>query len=225
MQPYAKTAIANVIKRSAPKAAFALTEKQVEAFHNISDIVLGVGIVAGTVALTVLAPNIFQYLDKMPWARRTYRSRDTRRQDQQRKITKTLYYLKKKGYVELVPHGEDFLIKIAKKGRNKVRQMQFSALQVPSPKVWNHHWWIVLADIPSKDYRRQADFFRDKLKKMNFYPLQRTVWVYPFDPRDEVDLVAAYYGVERFLTVMEVAGLDAEDREVLTKYFRGAKLI
>lgn len=225
MQAYFKPQIARSIKRAAPKQAFALTEKQLEVCKNVGDIVLGLAAVAGTMALTVLAPNIFQILDKLPWAKKTYRHRDTKQRDQQRKITQAFYYLKQQGYVELVPAGDDFQVRIVKKGRKKIRQMQFRAMQVGHSGKWDRHWWIVLADIPSKDNRRQADYFREKLKAMKFYPLQRTVWVYPFDPRDEVDFAAAYYRIERFVTMMEVLTLDAEDEQVLKRFFREKKVL
>lgn len=215
-----KPVIAQSIRQGFPRKHLQLSEKQIGTLKNIKDLVLAIALVTGTITLATLAPNIFQYLDKMPWARRTYRSRNTKLKDQEKKVIRSIYYLKTQGYVELIPEGEDFKVKIVKKGRKKVRQMRFDSLSVPKMKTWNGHWWIVLADIPSKDYRRRADFFRDKLKTMNFYPLQRTGWVYPFDPRDEVDFVSAYYGVERFVTTMEAVTVDSEDKTVLKKYFK-----
>ena len=38
-------------------------------------------------------------------------------------------------------------------------------------------WRLALADIPSNPYRPNADQFREKVKRMGLYPLQRTVWV------------------------------------------------
>jgi DNA-binding transcriptional regulator PaaX len=103
--------------------------------------------------------------------------------------------------------------------------MSFDHLSITRPKVWNRHWWVVLADIPSKDFRVQADMFRKKLKNMEFYPLQRTVWIHPFDPRDEIDFVSVHYGIERFVTVLEATTLHADDRERLEKYFKGLNKI
>ncbi|MDZ4243889.1 MAG: hypothetical protein U1C57_02180, partial [Candidatus Doudnabacteria bacterium] len=199
MQQYQKPQIARSIKAGTPIKRFELTEKQLATLKTVSEVVFAVGMVVGTLALTVVAPNIFQILDKMPWAKRTYRSRDFKRRDQQRKVTKSLYYLKSKGYVELIPDGDDFQMKITQKGRKKVETLHFENLQVKRQKVWNGHWWVIAADVP-KELRRRADFFRDKLKAMKFYPLQRTVWFFPFDPRDEVDFVAAYYGLDRYVT-------------------------
>ncbi|MBI4049474.1 MAG: hypothetical protein HY395_01495 [Candidatus Doudnabacteria bacterium] len=78
----------------------------------------------------------------------------------------------------------------------------------------------MLADIPSKPYRKHADFFREKLKSLGFYPLQRTVWIHPFDPRDQVEFVAAFYSLEKFVTTMEVSRLEAEDEKVIFNHFK-----
>ena len=216
--------IARSIKLGTPKKRFELTEKQIERLKTVGEVVLAVATIAGGFSLNLIAPNIFETVNKTPWARKTYRSRDTKWKDQQRKITQSIYYLKRHGYVQLIPEGEDFKVKITKRGRKKVRRMQFENLQVSIPKSWDGKWWIVVADVP-KEYRYKADEFREKLKAMYFYPLQRTVWAFPFDSRDEVDFVAAYYWIERFVTLMEVSRLDPEDEGNLKKFFKQNKIL
>ncbi|OGE84822.1 MAG: hypothetical protein A3J48_01250 [Candidatus Doudnabacteria bacterium RIFCSPHIGHO2_02_FULL_46_11] len=95
---------------------------------------------------------------------------------------------------------------------------------MPKAAKWDGRWWAVLADIPVKD-RVWADQFRVKVKTLGFYPLQRTVWFYPFDPRDEIDFVAEFYHVYRFVTVIRVDKLNENDRQTLQKYFRDQKII
>ncbi|MDP3993940.1 MAG: hypothetical protein U1C57_00460 [Candidatus Doudnabacteria bacterium] len=220
MQPYFRQTIAEAVRRGLPKKRFELDDQQIEKLRTVSEVVLAVGIVAGTMALTVLAPNIFQALEKLPWTRKKYSSGKAKRQDFQKKITKSFYYLKNKGYVELIPDGQDFKVKISQKGRRKIRRMRFERLQIGQPESWNSRWWIVLADIPSNTHRSRADQFREKLKSINFFPLQRTAWIYPFDPRDEVGFVAAHYKVDRFVTVMEISLLDPADEKVLKEFFK-----
>mgnify|MGYP001573153774 CR=1 FL=1 len=219
MKQYQKPQIANSIREGTPHSRFELSEKQLETLKNVSEVILAVGTILGTLALAVVAPNIFQALDKMPWAKRTYRSRDFRRRDQRRKIVQSLYYLKRRGYVELIPDGEDFKMKITQRGRKKIKKMSFANLEIKTDKSWNGHWWVIVSDVP-KELRHRADYFREKLKSMKLYPLQRTVWVFPFDPRDEVDFISTYYGVGRYATTMEVIKLDPSDEQLLREYFR-----
>jgi len=116
-------------------------------------------------------------------------------------------------------------MKITKKGEDKVRRLNFENLTIPQTSRLRKHWWFVLADIPSNPYRRRADLFREKLKLMNFYPLQRTVWVYPYKPTDQIEFVAVYYEIENFVTVAEAAKLDADDEEKLNQFFKDKSII
>lgn len=225
MKQYIKPGIARSVKFGTPLPRFELTESQIEKIKNISEIVLAVSAIAGAVMLMAVAPNCFQLLDKVPWFKKTYRSRDTKRKDQQRKVVKSIYYLKSRGYIELVPKGEDFQMTLTQKGRKKIQKMQFKNLRIYHHQgKWNGHWWIVIADVP-KDLRHREDYLRTKLKEMKFYPLQRTVWVYPFDPRDEVDFVSAYYRIDRFVTMMEVIHIDPADEEIVKAFFQSAGIL
>jgi hypothetical protein len=77
----------------------------------------------------------------------------------------------------------------------------------------------VAADIPTKDHRQGADLLRRKLKQMGFYPLQRSLWFYPFDPRPEIEFICREFGVANFVTVMEINRLDVQDEKLLKKHF------
>ena len=213
------------IKVGAPKQLFELTDAQVKVIGNVAQAVLAVTALAGAVVLSAVAPNIFQLLDKVPWRKKTYSKWNSRRKDQQEKIAKSFYYLKKRGYVELKNSEKGFTVTITEKGREKIKLMQFKSMAIPAKGKWNNHWWLVLADVPSDPFRTYADAFRKKIKTLGFYPLQRTVWVYPFDPRDEVDFISAYYKIDRFVTIMEVVSLDPQDLKKLKGFFKDKGVI
>lgn len=225
MNKYVKTSISGSVKAGSPKQIFKLDDRQAMALENVAQLVLATAMASGIVLLSAVAPNVFSALDKAPWRRKTYRRWDSRRSDQQRRIAKSIYYLKAKGYVQLAPEGRDFKLKITQKGRKKIRMMQFKSLSVPAGKKWDGHWWLVLADVPSDPYRSCADSFRKKIRSMGFYPLQRTVWVYPFDPRDEVDFISSYFKINPFVTVMEAVSLDPEDERKLRDNFKERAII
>lgn len=224
MKPYEKITIAGSIRSTLPKKRFELTEKQIEGLKTTAEIILAIGMTAGAIALAVMAPNAIQLMGGLVKNKRYINSKEFKEQ-QRRRLTKSIYYLKRRGDIELTPTGNDFMVKITAKGRKKARQLNFESLKIDIGKTRNGKWWLVLADIPSKPFRSRADSFRDKLKALGFYPLQRTVWVFPFDPRDEVDFVAAYYSLEKFVTTMEVSKLDPEDEKILYDFFRKKQII
>jgi len=64
----------------------------------------------------------------------------------------------------------------------------------------------VIFDIAQlKKIYREA--FRGKLKELGFHPLQKSVWIYPFDCRAEIDLLKDFFG----LTEKEIRIIIAED--------------
>lgn len=224
MQTYNKQSLADVVNLSLPKKHLELTEKQLERLKTTSEIILGIGFVIGVVALSVVAPNIVRILGGFSKGRGNSRTKEYR-QKQNKSIIKSLYYLKQRGDIELIPDKNDFILKITQKGRKKMRRLRFETVEIAKSPNWNKHWWLVLADIPSKPYKGRADLFRNKLKQIGFYLLQRTVWVYPFDPRDEVDFVSEYYNLSKFVTVMEVLNLDPADEKVLNEFFKTKEVL
>lgn len=220
-----RPSIAQNVKRVLPKSKIELTDDQLASLERLSEIALGVVAVAGIGLLAIVAPNVLQLLNKTPLGRKSYRNFATKKREQQKKIIRTFYYLRSRGYIELVPQAGDYIVKITRKGRERVVRMNLQTVKVPVEKNWDGRWWAVMADIPTKIYRNRADLLRQKIKDMQFYRLQKTVWMFPFDPRDQIDFISRYYGIDRYITVMEVCGLDQDDEKRLRDFFKKAGVL
>lgn len=209
-----------VSKRLPGKPAQPLFSKeQVQKFKTVGGVVLGVMAVLGTVSLAIVAPNAVQLLGYLPGVKKN-KHKFTAEQE----IVKAVYYLKSRGYIKIVRSEQDFAIKITQKGRKKVLKLDFNRIEVPRPAQWDKKWWLTIADVPVEE-RQQANSIRLKFRDLGFYPLQRTVWAYPFDPRDQVDFVSSYYRLDKYLTVMRVDVLDESDRMELEQFFKKEKVI
>lgn len=216
--------IGTVIRKSTPlEKQPRFTEKQVEKFKTVSTVVLGIVGVAGAIALSAVAPNIFVAIDKLFLQKRPHRKFSKKEKDL--KVAQTFYYMKRSGQIKMKLKGNDFVIALTKLGKRRLKKLQFETLRILPQKSWDGKWWQAAADIPTKKYKRGADLLRQKLKDMKFYPLQRTLWFYPYDPREEVEYIANYYNIGRFVTVMEVSRLDKQDEKPMTAFFRKEKII
>lgn len=224
MSRYQKINIPKNLNRALPKAWLELTDSQIQTLRNVGEVILALVALGGLLTVAAVAPKALQLINKLSWARKTYRGSASKKRDQKKAIARGFYYIKNNSYVKLISKGENTEIKITAKGRKKIRLMNFKSLAVRKSK-WDGKWWFVLADIPTKEFRRSADLLREKFKAMHFYPLQRTVWVYPYDPRDEVDFISSYYRIDRFVTVLQASVVDADDKSKLTRYFKNLKLI
>jgi DNA-binding transcriptional regulator PaaX len=159
--------------------------------------------------------RIFQKLHlrkKLNYQQRTY------------KVARTFYYLKKRGYIRTVFEKNKWKVIVTRKGRDKIRGLRYEILSIPKSESWDGKFWQVAADIPTK-YRSGADAFRIKIKKLGLFPLQRTLWFYPYDLREEIGFISRFYKIESFVTVMRVDKLDPADKKVIRGHFREAELI
>jgi len=194
-----------------------LNAAQIESLKSVAGVVLAVVGVIGVVALAAVAPNLFSAIGKV--ARFAKTNKPTTREEKLKKLRRTFYYLKQSGLIQLKPEAGEVRISLTAKGREKLQKIFFESIRIPKPKGWNKKWWLVAADIPTKDYRLAADKFRRKLRDVGFYPLQRTLWLFPYDPRVEVQFIAETFGIQNFITMMEINRLDKEDESVLKKFF------
>lgn len=212
------------ITSAAPEAGFEFSEQQLKHLRTVGEIALAITLLAGIVAISTVAPNLFLALDKI-FGKKQYGSRKHTLERREEQLTKSFYYMRRQHYITLEKRGNFVFASPTKKGLQRMQKIQFDTLQITRPKKWKEAWWIVLADIPTKQFRIAADMFQKKLKQMSFYPLQRTVWVHPFDPRPEVEAVAAHYRVSPFVTTMEVKHVDQSDEEILRVFFQNKRLI
>src|SRR3989344_6111044 len=89
--------------------------------------------------------------------------------------------------------------------------MQVDSLEIKKPKRWDKKWRLVIFDIAQlKKIYREA--FRGKLKELGFRPLQKSVWIHPFDCQPEIELLKIFFGLsskEMRLMVVEDIGEDS----------------
>src|SRR6185503_2805176 len=96
-----------IISSSLPKGHLNLTAEQIDKLKNIGEAVLAVGAVLGIASVTVVAPNALQLIGKARWAAKTYKNILSKDREQKHKITRSFYYLKRHGLIELIPKGEN----------------------------------------------------------------------------------------------------------------------
>ncbi len=208
-----------LITKNVPGSKIELNDRQIESLKNIGEIVLATSAVLGLVLVSAIAPNALQLLNKVSWARKTYRNLGTKKRDQKNKLAQAFYYLRRHNYVELVPNGQNFIMKITDKGQQRIKEIGFRNLDIKKQAQWDGSWWVIIADIPT-ELRGQANQFRKKIKELGLYTLQRSVWFYPFNPKDEIAFLAKTYGLDRYITTFKATEMENEDEDNLKSYFK-----
>lgn len=134
-----------------------------------------------------------------------------------RGINHVIKRLNQQKLVEIVEEGNQAFVRITQKGRVRALRYKLSEIQVKKPKVWDKKWRIVIFDIPEK-YKRMREIFRDHLKMMGFYMLQKSVWVHPYPCGSEIEFLRQIYNVG--INVTYILAEKIENSENLKDYFK-----
>ena len=139
-----------------------------------------------------------------------------KRRYNKKNVYNTFYRLKKQDYLNIEQKGHQVYISLTEEGKKKAGWFQINDLKIKKPKKWDKKWRIVIFDIAQlkKLYR---EIFRGKLKELGFYPLQKSVWIHPFDCRDEIKLLRDFLGLtekEMRLIVAQDIGKDSQLKKI-----------
>ena len=106
------------------------------------------------------------------------------------------------------PDGNITLI-LTSEGKKKALTYDLEKMQIKKPAKWDKRWRIVLFDIPNTK-KKIRDILRFHLKKLGFYEFQESVFVYPYDCRNEMDYLIEFYDIRKFVRFVVADSIDTE---------------
>ncbi len=146
---------------------------------------------AGATTIGLLAPNttvlIDQYMKRLDKAA----------------AKKTLTYLKYRRLIEVKQKDGQQLYKLTAKGIDRFEKILIEELEVPVPRRWDKKWRLVLFDIPVT-HRQNREQLLHKLRTMNFYMLQHSAWIHPFDCQKQIGVLLKHLDLERYVSLLVV---------------------
>ncbi len=121
---------------------------------------------------------------------------------------KSLNYLNKKRMVSITEKNGQTILTLSEDGKKRLLQFNLDQMVIKKPKKWDGYWRLVLFDIPErKKLAREA--FRNKLKKLGFYQLQKSCFIHPFDCKSEIDYITELFEISpyvNFIVAKEIEG-------------------
>lgn len=102
-------------------------------------------------------------------------------------------------------------------GRKKALTYNLENLKINAPKHWDGKWRIVIFDIPHY-LKKSRDSLRFLFKKMGFYALQKSVFIYPFDCQKEIEFITEWHKANKYIRFIIADSVDTE--LFLRKHFR-----
>lgn len=134
------------------------------------------------------------------------------------KIQSAFYYLKRKGLVDVEYRGAQMYITLTEKGKKKAGKYQIDDLKIKKPEAWDKKWRILIFDISDK-HKNKREALRGKLKQLNLYQLQKSVWVCPYEFGDIVKILREFFGLtDDEMKVITAIGIEKDARA--RKFFK-----
>ena len=84
---------------------------------------------------------------------------------------------------------------LTEQGQQKALTYRIGEMQIPKQK-WDGKWRIVAFDIPEKS-RTSRDALRNKLQDLGFYELQKSVLVYPYECKNEIEFLVEFWDIRK----------------------------
>ncbi len=157
----------------------------------------GIAGIAALLAVAVMAPNavqIFKFFD-----------------GDKNKIKKGLKRLNQQKLIEIFEKDGEQMVKITEKGKQRILKYNFDELKIKRPKKWDGTWRIIAFDIP-ENRKRERDALRMKLKDLGAFKLQDSVFIHPFDCKNEIDFVAEFFNIRNYINYIEAKTIECDGK-------------
>lgn len=136
-------------------------------------------------------------------------------------IQRALNNLRLAKFIQCDSYGKTSPIVLTEKGLRRAQRSELKLLAVNRPERWDHLWRVVMFDIPEKKKIRRA--FSRELRNLGFYPLQRSVFVFPADCSRLIDEICKLYGLEHHVLVLLAGSLGKRENEAKKFFFASPK--
>ena len=94
-------------------------------------------------------------------------------------------------------------------GKKKIIQFNLDSIEIKKPKLWDRLWRLVIFDIPEGG-RRGRNALAVKLKEIGFYPLQKSVFIHPYECKNEVDFIVELFNLRPYVRLFTIKETDIE---------------
>lgn len=113
---------------------------------------------------------------------------------------KQLYYILRRlrlnGFVKTIKRANNAeKLYLSGEGKKYWLRYQLQNLKLKKQKRWDKKWRIVLFDIPEPQ-KKIRDALRRRLKNLGFLEFQKSVFIYPFPCKDEINFVINFFNIE-----------------------------
>lgn len=98
---------------------------------------------------------------------------------------------------------------LTKNGKNIALTYNLEDMKIKKPAKWDKKWRIVIFDIPEY-LKKVRDSLRMHLRDLNFHELQKSVFVHPYECRNEIEYIVEFYRIKKHVRFITADSIDNE---------------
>lgn len=122
-------------------------------------------------------------------------------------VIKNLYKSKMVDYKENSDGTVNLIL--AEEGKNRILKYNLDKIEIKKPVQWDKLWRLVIFDIP-EDKNKGRKALGAKLKELGFYPMQKSVFIHPYECKDEIDFITELFELAPYVRFLRVKDVDIE---------------
>ncbi|MFZ5366216.1 MAG: hypothetical protein ACOZBZ_02885 [Patescibacteria group bacterium] len=128
----------------------------------------------------------------------------------EKKLKPRIKNLLKRKLLAIGEEDGEVVIKLAEKGKTYLLKYDLERMKIKKPGKWDGKWRVVVFDIPNSQ-KGEREVFREKLKQLEFYPLQKSVFLTPYPCFSEIEFLRQVLGVGEYVRILMVEKLEGEN--------------
>lgn len=132
------------------------------------------------------------------------------------RLRQTIKRLYDQKIVEIIEKDNETIVVLTNKGRKKFLKYNLENMMIKKSQRWDGRWRLIIYDI-GKNKKHAQELFRKMLVKLKFLPLQKSVYLYPYDCSNEIEFLREYYDIGKEVIVLTVGKL--EEEQIYRDYF------
>ncbi|PIR43995.1 hypothetical protein COV23_02260 [Candidatus Wolfebacteria bacterium CG10_big_fil_rev_8_21_14_0_10_31_9] len=98
---------------------------------------------------------------------------------------------------------------LTESGKTKTLQYNLDLIKIKKPVIWDKLWRLVIFDIPETQ-KQGRNSLALKLKDLGFIPIQRSVFIYPYECKNEIDFIIEIFNLKPYVRFMLVKETDID---------------
>lgn len=163
-----------------------LNDRETTRMGTVSLTILGLIGASGIVVAGAVAPGLFQLGKSL--------LRKERKHWVVKNVDQSLKRLRTRGWIRWEEGAHGWHLTLTEKGVERLMAYETKQIHLEKPKRWDRKWRVLVFDIP-EPRRRLRDRVRFLLTQFGFVRLQDSVWVYPYECQEVMELLRTHYNI------------------------------